>query len=123
MARKKVNKWGKLAFILGIILAILAGAVSVFITGESTLFTNGLIPLVLVLLGLVVGFLNIQEKEQASFLIATIALMAVGTAGVETIAFLGLGELFKAMVLYITIFVAPAAVVVSLKLVLDLARD
>ena len=122
MARK-TNKLGKWAFILGVLLAVIAGALSVLVGVESSVLQQGLVALILVVLGIIIGLLNIQEKEAINFLVATIALMAVGTAGVDTIGIFNLGAYFKAVVTYIAIFVAPAAVIVSLKLVFDLARD
>jgi hypothetical protein len=116
MVKKKLNKLGKWSFILGVVLAVLAGLM-------PTLLPEGTVVLLLVILGLVVGFLNVQEKEAANFLLAAIALMAVGTAGVERVGLLGLGEVFKVAVTYIAVFVAPAAVVVSLKMVFDLAKN
>jgi len=116
MAKKNTNKWGKWAFIVGVVLALLAGLFPTFLEA-------GTVALLLVVLGLVVGLLNVQDKESINFLIATIALMAVGTAGVEVINLFGLGTLFRNVVLNIGLFVAPAAVVVALKLVYDLAKD
>ena len=116
MVKKKCGKLGKWSFVLGVLLAAVAGLLPGLLGAEA-------VALVLVVLGLIVGFLNIQEKESVNFLVASIALMAVGTAGVEQIGLFGLGPLFEIMVTFIGIFVAPAAVVVSLKLVLDLAKD
>ncbi|MBD3155729.1 MAG: hypothetical protein GF368_03675 [Candidatus Aenigmarchaeota archaeon] len=116
MAKKKTNKWGKWAFIVGVILALLAG----LFPGALDV---GSVALILVVLGLVVGLLNIQEKEAVNFLVATIALMAVGSAGVEVIGLFGLGSYLEQVVTNIALFVAPAAAVVSLKLVYDLAKD
>lgn len=63
---------GRWTFIIGIILAILAG------------FTE--IPslaVILFVLGLIIGFLNIREKESTPFLVAVIALLVIGLSGLQ----------------------------------------
>jgi hypothetical protein len=120
MVSQKVGGW---AFILGVVIAIIAGLVSAFLGMYS-----GYVLLVLVVLGLIVGFLNIKDKEVTGFLIAAIALMAVGTANLSSLDSLtpgltaGLGTLVQNIVQYIAAFVAPAALVVALKEVFDIAH-
>ncbi|OYT55566.1 MAG: hypothetical protein B6U68_04655 [Candidatus Aenigmarchaeota archaeon ex4484_14] len=101
------EKWGSYAFLLGVLIAILTA----FITATW-------VPALLVLLGLIVGFLNIADKEVQSFLIAAVALIVAGSvstsvgviwAPLETI----LGN--------IMILVAPAAIIVALKAIYSLA--
>jgi hypothetical protein len=57
------------AFIIGFILAIVAG---IFWPTSAT------IVIVLVILGIIIGFLNVRAKEFMLFLLATIALVVVG---------------------------------------------
>ena len=86
--------------------------------------------MLLVVLGAVVGLLNISEKETTSFLVATVALIVAslganvaGTTG----AFLplnivpGLGTLVNAIVANIAIFDEPAAIIVAVKAIMNLA--
>jgi general stress protein CsbA len=65
MKSKIVGKW---AFIVGLIVAILAS----FLSGYAATTA-----VVLFLLGLVVGFLNISEKDSNKFLLAAIAMLTV----------------------------------------------
>ncbi|UCD06929.1 MAG: hypothetical protein JSW41_03780 [Candidatus Aenigmatarchaeota archaeon] len=113
---ESVGKW---AFILGVVIAVIAGLVGGWVTGY-----NPWILLVLVILGLVVGFLNISAKEVNVFLLSAIALILVGTiaqlTSIDTIIPL-LGSVLQAMVNNIAAFVAPAALIVSLKAVYNLA--
>ena len=105
---------GKWAFIIGVIIAALAGIV-------PDLIDIGIIGLILVILGLVVGFLNISDKESGDFLIAAIALLVVGAAGLVAIP--AIGEKYLVPILTnIVAFVAPATLVVSLKAVYVLAK-
>lgn len=116
MASQKVGGW---AFILGVVIAIIAGLASTF----AALY-SGYVLLVLVVLGLIVGFLNIKDKEVVNFLIAAIALMAVGTANLVSInmAIPMLGTLVQGIVQNVAAFVAPAALVVALKEVYNIAN-
>lgn len=105
---EKIGSW---AFLAGLVLAILFG----FISGATWT-----IP-VLVVLGLIVGFLNISEKEVTSFLIAAIALMAAGAANLTVIP--QLGTYLADILANITVFVAPAALIVAIKAIYGMAKD
>lgn len=107
-----IKETGSYAFIGGVGVAILAGLLNL---------TGGVAILILVFLGLIVGFLNITQKETTAFLVAAIALMAAGTANISVIPVVG--ELLQAVLSNITVLVAPAAIVVGLKEVYTLARS
>jgi len=110
-------EYGHWAFILGVIIAIIAGLA----IGMVDTLTAGWITFVLVILGLIVGFMNINEKETQPFLIATITLMLVGTSlGGLNIAY-GIGTYLTSIVVNIAAFVAPAALLVTLKAIYKLA--
>jgi len=112
MVDQKVGGW---AFILGVLIAIIAGLAAGAIVSYA-----GYITLLLVILGLIVGFLNIGDKEIQAFLVAAIALMAVGTANLAAIPIIGIYLAY--IVQNIAAFVAPAALVVALKAVYNIAR-
>jgi len=109
---QQVGAW---AFILGVIIAILAG----LFAGTLDAMGAGYVTLVLVILGLIVGFLNISDKETSGFLVAAIALIAVGTANLQEIPYIGM--YLASMVWNIAAFVAPAALIVALKAVYNLS--
>ena len=111
------SKLGEWSFIVGVLLSILFG----FIPIEW----DGLATLALVVLGLVVGLLNITEKESTPFLVAAVALMTVTTVGanLNKIPPVVLGTFLQSAVGKIGVFVAPAAVVVGLKAIRSLAQD
>ncbi|UCD07775.1 MAG: hypothetical protein JSW41_02285 [Candidatus Aenigmatarchaeota archaeon] len=116
MVDQRVGAW---AFILGVIIAIIAGIV---VTAIPTGITEW-VALILVILGIVVGFLNIQDKQITGFLIAAIALMLTASAWQGLQPIFGLGTLLTNIVVYIATFVAPAALVVALKEVLNIAKS
>lgn len=99
---------GYWAFIGGLIVAVLAGFVEI-----------PALPLVLFVLGLIIGFLNITEKESTPFLVAVIALLLIGVAGLQ------MGKLTPIAVPILErfiAFVAAAGLVVALKQVIVLAK-
>ncbi|MEK6809023.1 MAG: hypothetical protein AABY14_05020, partial [Nanoarchaeota archaeon] len=79
--------------------------------------------LLLVVLGLFVGLLNITEKESTSFLIASAALLLIGTAGETLVVIPVIGKSLVGIVKAISVFVVPATIVVALKSIKSLAKD
>ena len=104
------SKIGHWAFIIGILLAIIAGLVPAWQTPTITW--------ILVVIGLVVGLLNIQAKETTEFLVAAITLLIVGSAG----AIPALGVIVLSILANIVAIVAPAALIVALKAIYALAQ-
>ena len=102
---------GRWTFIAGLVIAVLAA----FVTAVST--TTVL--LILFILGLIVGFLNIDKKNTTEFLVAVIALLAVGSLGALSVGQLvtTIGYLQTILSNFI-VFVAAAALVVSLKAII-----
>jgi hypothetical protein len=107
---KMDSKLGHWAFIVGILIAIIAGLVPAWQTPTITW--------VLVILGLVVGLLNISAKETIEFLVAAIALLVIGSVG----AIPALGTIVLSILSNIVAFVAPAALIVALLAVYRLAQ-
>lgn len=99
---KNIGKW---LFLSGIVLSVVSG----YITWAG-------MPLVLIFLGFVVGFVNINEREAQKFLVAAITLLVVGTAGMS--ALFSMGSLAGTVQLILNdfvSFVAASAFVVALR--------
>ena len=114
------KKLGGYAFLLGLVVAVASGLAASAVAQYATT-----ISIVLVVLGLIVGFLNIADKEITAFLVAAIALTASALiAGsllrLDTVVN-GLGTALSGAVINIGVFVAPAALVVAVKAVWDAA--
>jgi hypothetical protein len=107
MDMAEIGHW---SFIIGVLIAIIAA----FVGSSDT------IAMLLVALGAIVGFLNISEKEVYNFLIAAIALLGIGAAGLSGLP--AIGSYLGPIVSNIATFVAPAAVIVALKAVYDLGK-
>jgi hypothetical protein len=108
----KLEQIGHWSFILGVIIAIVAGLAGAAYAEAAALL--------LVILGIIVGFLNISEKETTSFLVAAIALLLTGAAGLEKLP--TIGSFLGPILTNISTFVAPAAVIVALKAVYELGK-
>ena len=96
---------GFIAFILGLVIAIVAGALG---------WQYDWVILALVLLGIIIGALNISSKEIIPLLLATIALVVVGGvfAPIKT---LGIGSILDSILSLVATLMAPAAVIAAVK--------
>ena len=123
----KTGKMGEWAYLVSVVVAVLAG-----IGAAAGFGASSWIAVLLVVLGAVVGLLNISEKETTSFLVATVALVVAslganvsGTAGtfLPLNVIPGLGTLINAIVANIAIFAAPAAIIVAVQAIMNLASN
>ncbi|MDD5606737.1 MAG: hypothetical protein PHN37_02650 [Candidatus Pacebacteria bacterium] len=101
---------GKIVFLIGILTCLFAG-----IYYEEVNFTSFLF-----LLGIMVGFLNISEKERNCFLISVSALLLIGLAGFNFYHIQK--ELFTALS-NILVFASGAVMIVAFKQILILGKD
>lgn len=107
---------GAVGFLAGYVIAVVAGI---------WWPTNGALIALLVILGLVVGFINITGREIVPYLIAAIALVLVGGLkifGPLNLVVGGLGDRVNDIVMMLAIFTAPAAVVQAIRAGMALAR-
>ena len=123
MAKKTkadANTIGYVAFLLGIFIAIISGLF--YAAGVLDSSMQGFVAIVLVVLGLVVGLLNLMDKDVSAFLMAVVAIAVVGAGagGLALIPYIGIP--LAAIVNYIATFVFPAAIVVALKTIWDMAK-
>ena len=100
---------GKWAFIIGLVVAVLAGL----------FFQPGWALWVLAILGVIVGLLNITAQETRGFLLASIALTLSATA-LNTIPVIGTALSY--VLPFVVAFVAGGMIVVALKELFQTAR-
>ena len=122
----QMEKVGEYAFIAFVIIAIIAGIVVGAVPDYRTnTDIDGWVTFILVILGIIVGFTTVTEKETQPFLIAAVALAVANAA--EPFAALNmvldpLGYIADYIVKYIAVFVIPAAVILAVKAVYALAK-
>ncbi len=102
---------GKWAFVAGLVICVIAGL---------GLAEHSAVPIVLAVIGLVVGFLNVSGAETRTFLIAAIALVISATS-VDQLP--EVGGYITAIMDNIVVFIAPAVLVVALKSLWSTAGD
>jgi hypothetical protein len=114
MAKKEADliKLGHYSFIAGLILAVVVALVPQ-LRGDIAVW-------IMVVLGIIVGFLNITAKETTAFLVATVALIIASSASALSLAAIWTG--LTAMLGNAIIFIAPAAIVVAVKSIIELAE-
>ncbi|MEK6862275.1 MAG: hypothetical protein AABY07_10010 [Nanoarchaeota archaeon] len=109
-------------YLIGVILALVIGVGAAM--GSNWVNSPWLV-FILVVIGLIVGLYNIKAKELGAFLVGTVALIIANTAA-NLIALNtlipGLGTFINAVVSTFIVVVAAAAVVVSFKVVYQLAK-
>ena len=124
------QKLGSYAFLLGLLIAIIAGlvvALAPYVNMPVDPMVVDAATLIIVVLGLIVGFLNIHDKHRTDFLIATIAVAMVGivvtASGFNVGQMSVIGAIIAGVVGKIVALAAPAALVVGLKQIMALAKE
>ncbi len=105
--------WGEWAFLAGLIIAIVLGFSS------NTIQAPWVGP-TLAVLGVMIGLLNVTAKETTKFLLSSIVLLLVGSAGLQNIPYVG--QYMDNILWNITQLVAPASLIVALLAVVQMAR-
>ena len=112
---------GNYSFIIGVIIAVVLGLAAPRLGAAADWLWS-----LLIVLGLVVGFLNVSGKETKEFLWVTVALVVVAFAGSAQVnsweKVQWIGTFLKGIFDSILAFVVPASVVVALKEVWELAK-
>ncbi|MGV8141363.1 MAG: hypothetical protein ACP5NW_02895 [Candidatus Woesearchaeota archaeon] len=109
----KVGSW---AFIIGVIVALIIG---IFGAGNTPVTTS-----VLIVLGLIVGLLNVTGRETTPFLLASVSLVVVSSMGGSVLAGVAtIGATLQNVLSAIMTFVIPATIIVALKAIYALAHD
>jgi len=102
---------GNYSFIIGVIIAIVLGVVSL---GAAQPWLASL----LVVLGLIVGFLNVTGKETKEFLLVAVVLIVAAAMGGASATLGGvqyIGPYLSGILTQVLAFVVPATVIVALK--------
>ncbi|PIN90790.1 hypothetical protein COU60_00405 [Candidatus Pacearchaeota archaeon CG10_big_fil_rev_8_21_14_0_10_34_76] len=109
--RSRENLFGAWAFLIGVVLSLAVGILSF---GSLHPIILG----VLVIIGLIVGFVNVSPKNVNTFLMAAVSLVIVSFAGVQGVAkieFLTIGDIVNSTLGALLVMLVPATIVVAIK--------
>jgi len=138
MEIQEIARW---AYIIFVVVAVSAGLILGYSAYASYVLTptdppanwaekiktnDGYVLFAMLILGIVIGLTSITRKEVTAFLIATIALVVASAANVWAGVWYLHPLLFfwaSAILSYIVAFAAPAAVLISIKSVLVMAKE
>src|SRR3989338_3846704 len=105
------NLIGSWSFLIGVVFAVILGAMGAI---------TQTIAIILVVLGLIVGLLNITDKEVGSFLMAGAVLVIVSALGSNVLDTI---PIVARILNAILILFVPATVLVALKSVFSLSKN
>ena len=122
MVRAKENLIGAWSFLIGVILAMIIGLFQKYFA----LSTSNVIYALLVVLGLIIGLLNVGDRDNMTFLLASLALVIVSGFGQSSLIYVStipiLGSLNAILAALLVMFV-PATIIVALKAVFSIAAS
>jgi hypothetical protein len=131
MEMEKVARW---AFVAVVVIAIVIGLVVGYMVNIATAHfsdsnvtnANAYVTLILVILGIVVGFISVTAKEVTPFLVAAIALIVAGLSNIWSLLENGTLNLLyywaTEILTYIVAFAAPAAVIIAVRSLLAMEK-
>lgn len=124
--KEMLSKAGAWAFLIGIIIAIIAGIFWNYLLSKDI---QGYVSGFLAIIGLIVGIIaffglgTITKEEVPNFLIAALVLVGIGATaslfgGVPLI-----NKLFEGVATTIAVFIAPAAGLLAIRAIWDIGKD
>jgi len=125
--KSKENSVGAWAFLIGVVLAVVIGiSTSSFLSIGTITSHSAQIYAVLVILGIVVGFIGVTGKESQTFLIAGASLVVVSKFGMESVTGsligIGVGDVAASTFAALLALFVPATIIVALKTVFSIAK-
>ena len=123
--KSRENSVGAWAFLIGIVLAVIAG---IFTKGS----TNPIILIAIVATGLIVGYF-VAEKEVQIFLFASVSAVLASFAGIQglatnvaltgiTVSGIAIGKTMISILSALLFLFVPATILVALKTVFSIAK-
>ena len=123
--RSRENSVAAWAFLIGVILAIIAGIFSRVSTDPSII-------MIIIIIGLVVGYF-VAEKDVQTFLFASVATVLASFAGIQgfatnvsltgiTVTGIEIGKIVTSVLGALLFLFVPATIVVAVKTVFSIAK-
>ena len=113
MVKNTIGSW---AFLVGVVLAVVAGILAALNVID---LTSVALASILMALGAIVGLLNVTRKETGSFLLAGISIIIASVFGAGVaMAVPGVSSILGALLF----IVVPATIIVAIKSAFELAK-
>ncbi|MBI2128791.1 hypothetical protein HYU07_00985 [Candidatus Woesearchaeota archaeon] len=113
-----LEKMGIASFLVGAVIAIVMGAFN--LPAEYAAIEV----IIIAILGLVVGLLNITDKEKMLYLVATITMIAIFSSFNSVLEKVPVfNDALSKMLQNLTVFIASGGFIVALKSFLDIASE
>lgn len=127
MIKSTENSIGAWAFLLGVILAIIIGVLTILIPISTLTKYSSIIYFLLVILGIVVGVsINAVGRDSQTFLITGAVIVIIGRFGMESVSSsligIGAGDLVSSIFASLLALFVPATIIVALKTVFGMAK-
>ncbi len=113
MAKSTTHIISSWAFLLGVIIA--------FITGFFSDFNNNGLMVILVIIGIIVGLINIPSKDAKTFLLAGTVIVIVASLSLDT--FSVMDYFFMNINKSLILIFSPATIIVALRSVFTLTNN
>ncbi|MEA3248641.1 MAG: hypothetical protein U9Q73_02965 [Nanoarchaeota archaeon] len=121
MVRSQENLVGAYSFLIGVVLAIIIGLFNKSLESAGVLFYS-----TLVIVGLIVGFMNVGDKNSSTFLMASLSLVIVGALGAEPLKYIALDNYvvtsLRNVLCSLLVMFVPTTIIVALKTVFSMAK-
>lgn len=120
------NSVGAWAFFIGVILAILIGLSTTIFSIPTVVTYSAQIYALLVILGLIIGFVNIPGRDAQTFLLAGAILVVVSKFGMDSVRGsligIGVGDAVSSVFAALLALFVPATIVMALKTIFSMSK-
>ncbi len=124
--KSRENSVGAKAFLIGVVLAVAIGLSTTLIPIPALATYSAQIYAILVILGLIVGFMNVAGKDSQTFLWAGAVLVVVSKFGMESVTGsligIGIGDAVSSTFAALLALFVPATIIVALKTVFSISK-
>lgn len=124
--KSRENSIGAWTFLIGVVIAIIIGVGTSLIPIPELSRYSAQIYGVLIILGLIVGALNVTGKDSQTFMIAGAVLVVVSKFGMESVSGsligIGIGDAVSSIFGALLVLFVPATILVALKTVFSIAK-
>jgi len=125
--KSRENSVAAWTFLIGVVLAIVIGiTTSTLVPIPAIAKYSPWIYTILIVLGLMVGFMNVTGKDSQTFMIAGTVMVIVSRFGMESVSGsligIGIGDAVVSTFSALLVLFAPATIIVALKTVFSIAN-